>query len=322
MEKALVLFKTESDFRDRLQERLYGIEVVFNESGDTRRIDPQTAADTVIIFGNPPADFLKGCPKLRWVQLQSAGANGFIGGELRNGVLLTCATGGYGHAVSEHITALTLALCKKLHLYRDEQNRKRWRPRGEVKSIQGSTVLVLGMGDIGTEYARRMKGLGAYIIGVRRTEHPKPEYVDQQFLSDKLDELLPKADVVSMVLPGVKATEGIMNRERLNKMKSGAIIVNAGRGSAIDVEALCDLLESGHLGGAGLDVTDPEPLPPEHRLWSIENAFITPHVAGGRYMAETGRYIMELNLENAVRFMKGESLKSLVDMKTGYALRN
>ncbi|MDR0567972.1 MAG: D-2-hydroxyacid dehydrogenase [Spirochaetaceae bacterium] len=316
-----MLFKTEPEFRDRLQECLPGIRAVFNESGDVSRIDPATAADTVIIFGNPPAEFLKTCPNLQWLQLQSAGANGFVSGEVGSQVKVTCATGGYGHAVSEHMVALTLALYKKLHLYRDEQNKRRWQSQGAVKSIQGAVTVILGMGDIGNQYARRMKGLGAYIIGIRRTEQPKPDYADEQFLADKLDEILPRADILALILPGVQSTEGIINRERLNRMKHGATLINAGRGSAVDQEALIDALASGHLGGAGLDVTDPEPLPPEHRLWNTENALITPHVAGGRHLPETERYIMQLNLENARRFTLNEPLKSLVDMKTGYAAR-
>jgi phosphoglycerate dehydrogenase-like enzyme len=101
-------------------------------------------------------------------------------------------------------------------------------------------------------------------------------------------------------------------------MKKDAVIINCGRGTTIDQEALCDALESGVLGGAGLDVTDPEPLPPGHRLWKMENALITPHISGGRCLPQTYRYIMEHNLENARRFLQGEALKSLVDFKTGY----
>jgi phosphoglycerate dehydrogenase-like enzyme len=121
-----------------------------------------------------------------------------------------------------------------------------------------------------------------------------------------------------MALPNTKETRGIIGRAQLAKMKEGAVIVNAGRGSAIDTEALCDALESGHILGAGLDVTDPEPLPPGHRLWSLEGAMITPHVAGGRNMGETGQHVMDLNLKNAARFVKGERLLSLVDKATGY----
>jgi phosphoglycerate dehydrogenase-like enzyme len=214
--------------------------------------------------------------------------------------------------------ALTLQLLKKLHLDRDEQQQGRWQPRGQVRSILGSTVLVLGLGDIGTEYSRRMKALGARVIGVRRSPRPKPDCVDEAHLFDKLDELLPRADVVALALPGTGETRGIIGKDRLATMKEGAVIVNAGRGSAIDTDALCNALESGHILGAGLDVTDPEPLPPDHRLWKLEGAVITPHVAGGRSMIETGQHVMELNLENAARFVKGERLVSLVDRTTGY----
>ncbi len=100
-------------------------------------------------------------------------------------------------------------------------------------------------------------------------------------------------------------------------MKKNAVVVNAGRGFSIDTEALCDALESGNLGGAGLDVTDPEPLPAGHRLWKLENAVITPHVSGFFFMKETGKYIMQINLENARRYIQGKPLESLVDFKTG-----
>jgi phosphoglycerate dehydrogenase-like enzyme len=294
--------------------------LIFNECQDTIRVAPEQAADIVIIFGNPPADFTRRCPRLRWIQLQSAGTDGYVNGEIGDSIQLTSATGGYGHSVSEHMLAVTLMLYKKLHLYRDEQNHARWQNRGMVKSIQDAVVLVVGMGDIGGEYARRMKALGCYVIGMRRTSQPKPAYVDEQLLSDALDEALPRADIVALIVPGVKATTGLLNRERIALMKKSAIVINAGRGGAIDANALADALESGQLDGAGLDVTDPEPLPSNHRLWRIENVVITPHVAGGRNMKETAEHIMELNLENTGRFVKGETLKSLVDMKTGYRI--
>ncbi|GHV70700.1 dehydrogenase [Spirochaetia bacterium] len=320
MENALVLFETDAAFREKLTAALQDIKIIFNEGADTGRIDPAVLPDTTVIFGNPGAEFLKLCPRLKWLQLQTAGANGYVSGEIGPDTILTCATGGYGPGVSEHMMAMTLELFKKLHLYRDGQIKKSWCPRGIVKSVEGAVVLVVGLGDIGAGYARRMKALGAYVIGLRRTPHPKPEYVDELYLSDKLEELLPRADIVALIVPGTDATRGIIGRPQIGKMKRGAVIINAGRGSAIDTEALCDALESGALDGAGLDVTDPEPLPPDHRLWTLENAVITPHIAGGRHMIETGRLVMELNLENTFRFIKGQPLKSRVDLKTGYRI--
>jgi len=320
MDNALVLFETEPAFREELKSILSGYRIVFNESDDTASIDAETAGNTTIIFGNPRAAFIKLCPRLKWLQLQSAGTNGYVGGELDENVLLTCATGGYGHAVSEHMVALTFELLKKLHLYRDEQSKTRWQSRGKVKSIEGAVILVVGFGDIGAAYGRRMKALGSYVIGVRRTTQEKPDYLDELLLSAQMEEALPRADVVALAVPGTKETAGLIGRPQLAKMKPDAVIINVGRGSAIDTDALCDALESGALGGVGLDVTDPEPLPPGHRLWKLENAVITPHVAGGRFMKETGEYIMRLNLANAGRFVRGETLESMVDYKTGYRI--
>jgi phosphoglycerate dehydrogenase-like enzyme len=219
------------------------------------------------------------------------------------------------------MVALTFSLLKKLHLYRDEQSKSRWQDRGEVKSVQGSVVLVVGVGDIGRNYAGRMKALGSYIIGVDCNAYAKPDFIDEIFLLDKLDELLPRADVTALIIPGTKQNAGLMSRARLAKMKKGSILINAGRGTLVDTDAVCDALESGALGGAGLEVTEPEPLPPEHRLWKLENAVITPHVAGGNHLPDTFRNIMKLSLENARRFVKGEALESVVDYKTGFGVR-
>ena len=320
MDNVLVLFETDPAFRQELTGILSGFRVIFNESEKTASIDAEIAKNTTIIFGNPKTEFLMLCPRLKWIQLQTAGADGYVGGVLAETVQLSCATGGYGHAVSEHMVALTFELLKKLHFYRDEQSRGRWQSRGLVKSIEGATVLVVGLGDIGAAYARRMKALGSYVIGVRRNAQTKPDFLDELLLSNQFEEALPRSDVVALIVPGTKETSGLIGRSQLAKMKQGSVIINAGRGSAIDTEALCDSLESGPLAGAGLDVTDPEPLPPGHRLWKLENAVITPHVAGGRYMSETGQYVMKLNLENARRFVRGEPLESLVDFNTGYRI--
>jgi len=318
MDTALVLFKSDPDFRKELEGILTGYKVIFNESEKTDTIDAETAGNATVVFGNPDAVFLKRCSRLKWLQLQSSGADGYVNGEINETVQLTSATGCYGHAVSEHMAALTLATMKKLHLYRDEQTACRWKNRGAVKSIRDAVVLVIGLGDIGAEYARLMKALGSYVIGVRRSARAKPGYVDELLLAGQMEEALPRADVVTLIIPGTKDTAGLIGRAQLAKMKKDAIIINAGRGSAVDTEALCDALEAGTLGGAGLEVTDPEPLPPDHRLWKMENAIITPHVSGGRYMPQTYQYVSKFILENARRFVRGEALESLVDYKTGF----
>ena len=320
MDIALVLFETTSSFRTELQTILNDFEIIFNESNNTDSLDAEIAKRITVIFGSPKIDFLKLCPQLIWLQLQSAGTDGYIKGDIKENILLCCATGAYGHSVSEHMLALTFSLLKKLHLYRDVQSFQHWESQGEVHSIQGAVTLVVGLGDIGTAYAKKMKALGSYVIGIRRTAHKKPDYLDELLLPEQMMESLPRADIVALIVPRTKETVGLFGQSEFAKMKKGSFIINAGRGSAIDTDALFDALDSGFLGGAGLDVTDPEPLPPEHKLWKQKNLIITPHVAGGRYMRETSEYIMKLNLENARRFIKGERLLSLVDYKTGYRI--
>lgn len=274
---------------------------------------------TDILIGNPPQGMLHGSPRLQWLQCNSAGVEPFLQpGVLHSKTLLTNATGAYGLAISEHMLGMLLEIFKKLHLYRDAQHQHQWQSLGQVRSIEGSTVLVLGMGDIGGEFARRVKALGAHVIGVRRTDTRCPDYADEVHLTSDLDQLLPLADVVAVSLPGTRETAGLLDRRRIALMKEGAVVLNVGRGSIIDTEALCDALESGHLGGAGLDVTDPEPLPVGHRLWDIPNAVITPHISGFYHLPETLERIVRISAANLKAYTEGLPLKNLVDFSTGY----
>ena len=177
---------------------------------------------------------------------------------------------------------------------------------------------VLGLGDIGGEFAKRAKALGARVIGVRRTGTDKPDFVDELIHTDKLDEYLPQADCVAITLPGTTATKGMFDAERMAKMKDGAILLNVGRGMIVDTDALCAALENGKLAGAGVDVTDPEPLPTDHPLWKMENAVITPHISGGYHLQETHDRIVRIMAENLKRFLAGEPLRNVIDFSTGY----
>ena len=272
-----------------------------------------------VLLGNVPPSMLTGSPALEWVQTGSAGVEDYIKpGVLAPDALLTNATGAYGLAIAEHMLGMLLMLLKKLELYRDAQRTGAWQSQGAVKAVYGSTVLVLGMGDIGGEFGRRCKALGAKVIGVRRSPRPCPDYADEVHLLADLDQLLPQADVVAVTLPGTEATRGLMDREHLAKMKEGAVLLNVGRGFIVDTEALCDALESGRLAGAGLDVTDPEPLPAGHRLWNIPPAVVTPLVSGHYHLRETHQRIVNIFAENLRRFQAGEPLRNQVDFATGY----
>lgn len=282
-------------------------------------INSDTIADVHIIIGNPPVDMVKFAKNLKLLQLNSAGADYYLkDGILNDGVVLTNATGAYGLAISEYMIGVLLEMFKKLNYYRDNQNNCLWKDEGEVKSIYGSTALIVGLGDIGGEFAKRIKALGGYTIGVRRSDTNKPEYLDELHLTDELDELLPKADIVALSLPGTKATYKLFSVDKIAKMKDGAVLINVGRGTVMDTDALCDALENGKLSGAALDVTDPEPLPKEHRLWNIKNAVITPHVSGDYHLKETHNRIVKIAIANLEAFIKGEKLRNIVDFSTGY----
>lgn len=327
--RALVTIPTGERHRNLLQQAAPGWEFRFRGT-DTLVCAPQEALPgqpvtqedvdwAQVILGNVPAAMLHGSPALEWLQTNSAGVEAYIQpGVLAGDTLLTNATGTYGLAIAEHMLGMLLELFKKLELYRDAQKSGAWQSQGAVKAVYGSTVLVLGMGDIGGEFAARCKALGAKVIGVRRSPRPCPEYADEVHLLEDLDSLLPQADVVAVTLPGTDATRGLMSRERLAKMKEGAVLLNVGRGFIVDTEALCDALERGHLSGAGVDVTDPEPLPPTHRLWNIPTAVVTPHISGFYHLRETHERIVDIFLENLRHFQAGEPLRNLVDFATGY----
>ena len=327
--RALVTIPTGERHRNLLQQAAPGWEFRFRGT-DTLVCAPQEALPgqpvtqedvdwAQVILGNVPAAMLHGSPALEWLQTNSAGVEPYIQpGVLAGATLLTNATGAYGLAIAEHMLGMLLELFKKLELYRDAQKSGAWQSQGAVKAVYGSTVLVLGMGDIGGEFAARCKALGAKVIGVRRSPRPCPEYADEVHLLEDLDSLLPQADVVAVTLPGTDATRGLMSRERLAKMKEGAVLLNVGRGFIVDTEALCDALERGHLSGAGVDVTDPEPLPPTHRLWNIPTAVVTPHISGFYHLRETHERIVGIFLENLRHFQAGEPLRNLVDFATGY----
>ena len=327
--RALVTIPTGERHRNLLQQAAPGWEFRFRGT-DTLVCAPQEALPgqpvtqedvdwAQVILGNVPAAMLHGSPALEWLQTNSAGVEPYIQpGALAGDTLLTNATGAYGLAIAEHMLGMLLELFKKLELYRDAQKSGAWQSQGAVKAVYGSTVLVLGMGDIGGEFAARCKALGAKVFGVRRSPRPCPEYADEVHLLEDLDSLLPQADVVAITLPGTDATRGLMSRERLAKMKEGAVLLNVGRGFIVDTEALCDALERGHLSGAGVDVTDPEPLPPIHRLWNIPTAVVTPHISGFYHLRETHERIVGIFLENLRHFQAGEPLRNLVDFATGY----
>lgn len=308
--KVLTVIPMTQAQKNRLEQILPEAECLYTTICEVTREQVRQAE---IILGNVPADMIQESENLNWLHLNSAGYEPYvIKGVLSPHTVLTNSSGAYDKAVAEHMFAMLLSLQKKLHLYRDNQKKHLWGEEGNVVSITDSTILILGAGNIGKYFARLAHALGAYIIGIKRTPGECPFYMDELHTMDELAELLPKADAVASFLPSSDETRGMFDKELFALMKPGSFFLNGGRGDLICTDALCGVLESGHLAGAALDVTVPEPLPENHRLWDIPNVFITPHVSGGYHLPETLSNVVNICLENARRYADGEPLCNVI----------
>lgn len=318
MEKTvLVLLPVEARHKEKLEAAGAGCRFVYSDP-DAVTAEQIQAAN--IILGLPKADMIRASRNLEWLQLASAGTDPYIvPGVLDPETVLTNATGAYSKAVSEHAFALTLMLTKKLHLYRDEQRRHCWSDRGAVSSLSDSTVAVVGLGDIGRAYARLVKAMGAYVIGVKRRAGSCPDCVDELVMTQDLDTVLPRADVVMSILPNTAETRYIYTDASFDRMKDSAVFINCGRGNAVSAEVLCRALTEHKIAAAGVDVTEEEPLPADSTLWDLENLVITPHISGGFHLPETFERIVDIAAGNLAAFLRGEELRNVVDFSTGYA---
>lgn len=314
--KILTVVPMSDTYKEKLKEVSEGCEIMYSTYEDVSR---EMVQEANIIIGNVPAWMIGMSKNLELLQLNSSGTDAYMGVNILNDkTILTSATGAYGKAVGEHLFAMLMSIQKKLHVYRDNQNRCDWSDEGQVLSLTGNTVLIAGLGNIGLCFAKLMKGLNSYVIGIKRRKGECPEGVDELHTMEDLDELLPMADVVVSILPNTPITRGVFGKQQFRKMKKTAVFLNAGRGNAVDTEALCNALITGEIYAAGLDVTDPEPLPQEHRLWNIKNAVITPHISGDFHLPQTLDFIADIAVENVRRYLQGEDLCHVVDFHTGY----
>lgn len=277
----------------------------------TAKVPSELRARATAVIGNFPVTDAPQYQHLDWVQTWSAGVDRYVApGALPDGVQVTSASGAYGQSVSEHLFALMWALMRHLPAYRDQQRLAQWHDLGRAMSPVGATVLVIGAGDIGSHVARLATAVGAHVIGVRRhaaAAQPVPGFAEMHG-TDELDALLPDADVVVSIVPSTPQTHHLIGAEQLALMKPTAILLNAGRGDAIDPDALLEALRTERIAGAGLDVTEPEPLPTDHPLWREPRCVITPHVAGGMHLAATEDRIIAIALENVARYAAGREL--------------
>jgi phosphoglycerate dehydrogenase-like enzyme len=266
-----------------------------------------------VAFGYPDAEAAAACEKLCWVHLNSAGYTSYDRGVIKGafaarGAVLTNSSCVYDEPCAQHLLAMMLSLARQLPAALDAQRGDRSWPmlalRSSSKLLNGQTVLLLGYGAIARRFAELLKPLGMSIMAVRR-QVSGTESIPVRPVSD-VDELLAWADHVVNILPANDATQQFLNETRLSKLKTGAIVYNIGRGATLDQHALLNQLRSGRIAAAYLDVTDPEPLPPDHPLWTTPNCFITPHSAGG-HADEKLRQVQHF-LENLRRFENNEPL--------------
>lgn len=277
-----------------------------------------------IVIGEPPVALLQDLPELEWIQMTWAGADRYTKDpDFPRHIKVTNASGVYGVTIAEHILGMVLALCRRIPAYVRHQGEGNNADLGSEISLENQVAVILGTGDIGQETAKRLQVFGVSVIGVRRHKSGLIPGFTHVTTLEELDRILPQADTVIGCLPDTPETRGLLTAERIAKMKPGALFINVGRGNLVDTEALTAALQSGHLAGAGLDVTEPEPLPAEHPLRQIDNVILTPHVAGIGFghLPQTERKIRALCLDNVRRYQMGMQLRNLVDFETGYRTR-
>lgn len=295
-------------------------EVLFFDN-EEELLNSKECANVEIIFGEPSHNTIQLMKNLRWIQMSWAGANKYTSmPDFPDRITLTGASGAYGSVISEYIVAGILALKRNLFPYREQMKNGGWDKIEGDDSLEGKRVLILGTGNIGQEAAKRLKCFGCYIVGICRTNRHQQEYFDEVYTIDNLDVQLSNADVVVIALPGTPETAGMFDRERIRKMKEGAILVNVGRGFIVDTDELTNALQNGFLRGAVLDVTEPEPLPEKHPLRYMENVVLTPHISGiswGENMF-TRKRILDIFCENIKRDRNNVPKKNVIDFSKGY----
>ncbi len=276
-----------------------------------------------VILGEPKNEDLRFCENLQWMQSTSSGVNYYIdGGCFPKNAALSCSTGCYGNIISEHMLALVLSLCRRLPEYHNLQQEQTWELRRYDKPLEDSTLMILGAGDIGTTMAKWMRPMVGKIIGIRKVKRAFPDCYDEMVTIEALDDVLPQADILVCILPHTPETVHLLNENRLRKMKKDAVIVNAGRGSLIDQEALCRVMDEGWFWGVGLDVTTPEPLPKDHPLWNQPRVVITPHAAGNCFApgSPLDKKVWKFLLQNFRKYLTDGKPENIVDFAVGYRL--
>ncbi len=269
------------------------------------------------------SDVITQSKTLDYIHIASAGIDrcGRIPGLKTTKLIATNNAKVHSETIAEHSIALVMALTRRLPMFHDLKTASDW-SRGNAPNapkaiaLKGKTMLVLGLGGIGSQVAKRAHALEMRVIGTRNSSRTGPDYMDYIGLSDETNTLAKQADIVVNALPLTNTTEGIVDEAFFNNLKDGSYYISVGRGKTTDTNALIAALKSGKLSGAGLDVTDPEPLPKGHEIWTMPNVIITQHTAGRSDLTSRNAYM--IIRENLRRYIQGEKLLNMVDLARGY----
>lgn len=254
--------------------------------------------------------------RLRWIHWAGAGVDAVLIPELRrSNVMLTNARGVFDRPIAEYVLGLVLCFAKGLPRTIRAQERKRWDFRYS-ESVHGRTALVVGVGSIGRAIGALLHAAGMRVSGVGRTARSGDPLFGDVYSFTSLDRLLKDADYIINITPSTPDTRGLFSTDQFQEMKSGARFINVGRGDAVDEQALVDALRSKQIAGAALDVFAQEPLPEDSPLWGLDNVIVSPHMSGD--VVESVEKLVDQFVDNLRRFVNGEPLNNVVDMKRGY----
>ncbi|HEV7666845.1 MAG TPA: D-2-hydroxyacid dehydrogenase [Chloroflexota bacterium] len=293
--------------------RIPDLQVLAPDSMDDARRELPTADAA---FGTLPPDLIARATNLKWLQAPAiAPPAGYFSPQLiAHPVQVTNFRGIFNEHIAAHIMAFVLAFARGLHHYIPRQREHHWAPAPldtGVVHLPETTALIVGVGGIGAATAPLCVAFGMRVIGIDARLEDRPSDIAELHGPQALDELLPRADFVILTIPHTPETEGLMNANRFARMKRSAFFINIGRGQTTRLRDLDAALRSGQIAGAALDVFEEEPLPPEHPLWDAPNILLTPHTAGfGPYLDDRR---LEIILDNAGRFVRGEPLRNIVD---------
>ena len=300
-----------------------GVEVVF--VADATELIKEAANVDAIIGGDDIAcdeRVLAAAKRVRWVAVMSAGVEACLGKAAleKPGITVTNMRAVAGPVMAEHAIALMFALSRSLQVSIARQaTGEGWNRNftgSPPQALTGKTLLVAGLGGIGLEVAKRAHALGMKVIGTRNSSREGPDYVSRVGLADELPAMIGEADVVVAALPLVPATTHLFDARMFARMKKTAYFISVGRGGSVVTDDLVAALNAGTIAGAGLDVTDPEPLPKDHPLWKAKNIIISPHMSALSDLGQAAR--MLILKEQVRRFANGDKLLSVVDFKKGY----